>query len=240
MARKNGKTTLAATEALDLFFLDGEIGAEIYCAATKRDQAKICWNEVRAQIARQPSLRNRVEIFKTFSTIKQRGGESVIKALGSDSDTEDGLNPLLGIIDEYHAHKTADMVNVLESGMGSREQPLIYIITTAGTNRNGPCYQEERELAVRTLAGEGPEDYFCIIYTLDEGDEWDDPKVWIKANPNLPGRYVGKEPGDQSLWIFILSQWSHARVGDQESQQIQGSGCVRSLSENLGGYLWLS
>jgi len=116
----------------------------------------------------------------------------VIKALGSDSDTEDGLNPLLGIIDEYHAHKSADMVNVLESGMGSREQPLIYIITTAGTNRNGPCYQEERELAVRTLAGEGPEDYFCIIYTLDEDDEWDDPKVWIKANPNL-GISIGEE-----------------------------------------------
>ncbi len=183
--RKNGKTTMAATEASDVFFLDGEAGAEIYCAATKRDQAKICWNEVRAQIMKQPSLRKRVDIYKTFSTIKQKGGDSIIRALGAESDTEDGLNPLLAIIDEYHAHKTADMVNVLESGMGAREEPLLYIITTAGSNRNGPCFQEERELAVRTLAGDGPDDFFCIIYTLDEGDEWDDPEVWIKANPNL-------------------------------------------------------
>ena len=185
VARKNGKTTMMATEVLDLFFLDGEEGAEIYTAATKRDQAKICWNEVLSMVKKQPTLKDRVDILGTSSTIRKKGDISVIKALGADSDTEDGLNPLLGIIDEYHAHKTSDMVNILESGMGSRIQPLIEIITTAGTNQNGPCYQEERTLAVNTLNGSGPEDYFCIIYTLDEGDDWTDPDVWIKANPNL-------------------------------------------------------
>ncbi len=185
VARKNGKTTFAATEVLDLFFLDGEEGADIYTAATKRDQAKICWNEVQSMVKKQPTLRERVDILVNSSTIRKKGDISVIKALGADSDTEDGLNPLMGIIDEYHAHKTADMVNILESGMGSRTQPLLEIITTAGTNQNGPCYQEERTLAVNTLNGSGPEDYFCIIYTLDDGDDWTDPACWIKSNPNL-------------------------------------------------------
>ena len=185
VARKNGKTTFAATEALDLFFLDNEEGSEIYTAATKRDQARICWSEVSSMAKKQPSLKGRIDILNNSSTIRKKGDISVIKALGADSDTEDGLNPLMGIIDEYHAHKTADMVNILESGMGSRTQPLLEIITTAGTNQNGPCYQEERTLAVNTLNGSGPEDYFCIIYTLDKEDNWSDPAVWIKANPNL-------------------------------------------------------
>ena len=185
VARKNGKTTFAATEALDLFFLDNEEGSEIYTAATKRDQARICWTEVSSMAKKQPSLKDRIDILNNSSTIRKKGDISVIKALGADSDTEDGLNPLMGIIDEYHAHKTADMVNILESGMGSRTQPLLEIITTAGTNQNGPCYQEERTLAVNTLNGSGPEDYFCIIYTLDKEDNWSDPAVWIKANPNL-------------------------------------------------------
>lgn len=183
--RKNGKTTFAASDALDLYFLDGEEGAEIYMAATKRDQAKLCWSEVASMIRKQPALRERVDILMNTSTIRVKGGISVIKALGADSDTEDGLNPLMGVIDEYHAHKTADMVNVLESGMGSRTEPLIEIITTAGSNTNGPCFQEERTLAVNTLEGDGPDDFFCIIFTLDEGDDWTDPAVWIKANPNL-------------------------------------------------------
>jgi phage terminase large subunit-like protein len=185
VSRKNGKTTYAATDVLDLFFLDNEPGAEIYTAATKRDQAKLCWEEVKGMIKKHPTLKGKVDILEHSSTIRTKGGSSVIKALGADSDTEDGLNPLMGVIDEYHAHKTPDMVNVLESGMGAREQPLLEIITTAGTNQDGPCYQEERDLAVRTLEGDGPESFFCIIFTLDKDDDWTNPDVWIKANPNL-------------------------------------------------------
>lgn len=185
VARKNGKTTFAATEVLDLFFLDKEPGAEIYLAATKREQAKICWNEVQKMAMKHPILKKRIDVLNHSSAIRTKGGDAVIKALGADSDTEDGLNPHMAVIDEYHAHKTSDMVNVIESGMGAREQPLIEIITTAGVDQFSPCYQEERDLAVRVLEGEQADSYFAIIFTLDEKDDWTDPKVWIKANPNF-------------------------------------------------------
>lgn len=185
VARKNGKTVFGATDVLDLFFLDGESGAEIYCAATKRDQAKISWDAVKKMAEKHPVLKRKIRVLDHSSAIMTLGGESVIKALGADSNTEDGLNPLMGLIDEYHAHKTSDMVNVIESGMGAREQPLLEIITTAGTDQYSPCYQEERDLAVRVLEGEQADSYFGIIYTLDEKDDWTDPRVWIKANPNL-------------------------------------------------------
>ncbi len=185
VARKNGKTTYAATDVLNIFFLDKEPGAEIYLAATKREQAKICWTEVQKMAQKHPILKSKIDVLNHSSAIRTKGGDSVIKALGADSDTEDGLNPLMAVIDEYHAHKNADMVNVLESGMGAREQPLIEIITTAGTDQYSPCYQEERDLAVRVLEGEESDSYFAIIFTLDEEDDWTDPNVWIKANPNL-------------------------------------------------------
>ncbi|MGH0053047.1 MAG: terminase large subunit [Sphaerochaetaceae bacterium] len=185
VARKNGKTTFAATEVLDIFFLDREPGAEIYLAATKREQAKICWTEVQKMATKHPILKKRIDVLNHSSAIRTKGGDAVIKALGADSDTEDGLNPLMAIIDEYHAHKTSDMVNVIESGMGAREQPLLEIITTAGVDQYSPCYQEERDLAVRVLEGEQADSFFAIIFTLDKGDDWTDPSVWVKANPNL-------------------------------------------------------
>jgi phage terminase large subunit-like protein len=251
--RKNGKTTLAASDVLDLFFLDGEEGAEIYTAATKRDQAKLCWAEVASMIRKQPALRERVDILNNTSTIRLKGTLSVIKALGADSNTEDGLNPLMGVIDEYHAHKTADMVNVLESGMGSRAEPFIEIITTAGTNQHGPCYQEERTLAVNTLEGGGPEDFFCIIFTLDEGDDWTDPSVWGKANPNLgvsvyeeylasrvnlalasPRKQNDVKTKNFNIWCSAQTAWIphdtwDACGGDVDTQALAGRPCTAGL-----------
>jgi phage terminase large subunit-like protein len=188
VARKNGKTTWAATSANYCFLMDGEKGAEVYCIATKKDQAKIAWSEAEAQIRRHPFLHQKCRTFKQNSTITIPGTQSQLRPLGKDSDTEDGKNPHFTLVDEYHAYKSSDQLNVLEDGMGSREQPLIYIITTAGYDKNAPCFQEERTLIEGILTGTLdpiPEDVFGIIYTLDEGDDWTDYKVWIKANPNL-------------------------------------------------------
>lgn len=184
VARKNGKTTLAAALANGIFFLDGEPGCEIYCAATKRDQARICWTEIENQIRKCPQLNKRVRVYKNKSSIVM--GNSFIRPLGADSNTEDGLNPYLGIIDEYHAHKTNQMLEVLESGMGSREQPLSFIITTAGSLKQGPCFTEERDFGIRVLTKRAEDDtFFPLIYELDEGDDWSDINMAIKANPNL-------------------------------------------------------
>ena len=113
--------------------------------------------------------------------------------LGKDSNSEDGWNPHFVCCDEYHAHKDNLMLNIMESGTMARQQPLIIIITTAGFNKNSACYQEEHTLTMTILELTSnpdnkeiiPENYFGIIYTLDEEDDWTDKKVWEKANPNL-------------------------------------------------------
>lgn len=188
VARKNGKTATAAAAANYAFFADGEEGSEIYCVATKKAQAELAWDAVKTQIEKQPILKNKVRVYKQKSRILKKGTNSFLTLLGRDSNTEDGLNPSFGLIDEYHAHKSAEMLNVIEDGMGARSQPLVYIITTAGLDKNCPCYQEEREMVEGILNKtiDPPlENVFGIIFTLDEGDDWTDENNWIKANPNL-------------------------------------------------------
>jgi phage terminase large subunit-like protein len=190
VARKMGKTTFAASIANYCYLMDRpqEIGPEVYAIATKKDQAKIVWSEAERQLRAHHFLRKKVRTYKQSSTIVIPGTASQFRPLGQDSDTEDGLNPHCVIVDEYHAHPDNTMINVMESGMGARRQPLTFIITTAGFDKNSACYQEERTLTTQILAGEldpVPENYFGIIYTLDDGDDWTDPEVWIKSNPNL-------------------------------------------------------
>lgn len=188
VARKNGKTTKAATDNNYCFFADGEEGPENYCIATKKDQAKIAWRESKEQIEKHPYLRKIAKTYKQNSTVVIPGTQALMRPVGKDSDTEDGQNPHFVLVDEYHAHKTAELLNVMEDGMGSREQPLLEIITTAGYDKNAPCFQEERDLIVKILErtlDPLPEDVFGIIFTLDEGDDWTDENVWGKSNPNL-------------------------------------------------------
>lgn len=190
VARKNGKTTKGAADANYCFSMDRppEIGPEVYFVATKKDQAKIAWEEAERQIERQPFLRKLTHTYKQNSTIIIPGTAARMKPLGKDSHTEDALNPHFVLVDEYHAHRDNGMLEVMESALGAREQPLIEIITTAGFDKECACYQEEHSLAERILERSidpVPENYFCIIFTLDEEDDWTDPEVWIKANPNL-------------------------------------------------------
>jgi phage terminase large subunit-like protein len=191
VARKNGKTTLGAGLCNYAFFADrpSETGPEIYFAATKQEQAAIAWREAKAQIGHCPALAKRSRAYDSKQVIVlNEDGQARMKPLGRDSDTEDGLNPYVALVDEYHAHPDASLLEVIESGMGAREQPLVIIITTAGLDKTGPCFTQELSLAQQTLEGSidpKPENYFAVIYTLDEGDDWTDPNVWIKANPNL-------------------------------------------------------
>ena len=186
VARKNGKTALAAAILLCVFFLDKEPGTEIYCVATKRDQAKILWAQMDSFIKKCPDLNKRVKFYPSTSTIIVPNKFSYIKTLSSDSDTEDGLNPSAAGIDEYHAHKTNEMLEIIESGQAAREQPLNLITTTAGFNIESPCYTEERDSGINTLNKTIKNDRkFFFIAELDEKDDWQDIRLAKKANPNL-------------------------------------------------------
>jgi phage terminase large subunit-like protein len=188
MGRKNAKTTLAACIALAVLYIDGEKGSQVYSAATKEEQAKIVINDAAQIIKSTPELSDQFLFRKSkegYSRIIYEDTASFMRPLGRDSDTQDGFDPSMGIIDEYHEHSTDGLVNVIESGMGARREPLLIIITTAGFDRTKPCY-DFRSNMIEVLQGHRTdESLFGIIYTLDDGDDWTDSSLWLKSNPNL-------------------------------------------------------
>ncbi len=165
-----------------MLFADGESRPEVYSAATVKDQAKICFSDA-VEIVKATDLKNYLTPYRNSIVYELKGG--TMKPLSSDYGTHDGLNPSCGIIDEFHAHKDSGMFDVIKSAFGARRQPLMFVITTAGFNKSGACYAY-RENVIKVLRGVNEDDsLFGIIYTLDDKSEWDDPKMWIKANPNL-------------------------------------------------------
>lgn len=183
VARKNGKSTLSAGIGLYLAFFDGEGGAEVYSAATKRDQAKIVWSEAKRMVKATPELNQMITSFSNNLHVETTA--SKFEPLGADADTMDGLNIHGAIVDELHAHKDRRIVDVLETATSARRQPLIFYITTAGVDQTSVCY-EFHTYAKQVLSGSAEDDsLFAFIATIDEGDDWQDEDVWYKANPNL-------------------------------------------------------
>jgi len=183
VSRKNGKTTMAAGIGLYLMLADGEPGAEVYSIATKRDQARISHSEATRMAKSSPQLRKMVTIFKDNIHILDTA--SKFEPLGADSDTMDGLNVHGAVVDEVHAHKTRDTWDVIETATGSRRQPLMFAITTAGYDRETLCFKQH-EYTQKVLDGVLQDDsWFGMIYGLDEGDAFEDEAIWVKANPNL-------------------------------------------------------
>lgn len=181
--RKNGKTTILAGIGLYLLVSDGEPGAEIYSAATKRDQAILAHSEATRMVKASPALRSMIEVYKNNLNIEVSA--SKYEPLGADADTMDGLNVHGALIDELHAHKTRDVVDVLETATGARRQPLIVEITTAGSDQTSICF-EHHDYSRKVLDGSIQDDtWFAFIAALDDKAEWSDPGEWAKANPNL-------------------------------------------------------
>jgi phage terminase large subunit-like protein len=179
--RKNGKSTLCAGIGLYLFFADDEGGAEVYCAATKKDQARIVFEEAVKMRASSPSLAKR--IVKNRDNMHTFAGQK-FEPLGADEDTLDGLNIHGYIVDELHAHKSRGLLDVLDTATGARRQPLGFKITTAGFNRESICWKEH-EYGTRILEQVIEDDStFVYIACLDDGDDWELEKNWQKANPN--------------------------------------------------------
>jgi phage terminase large subunit-like protein len=184
VGRKNGKSTNAATVALKCLVADGESGADIFSAATKKEQARIVFDEARRMVMRSEDLQQVVSVFRASLAVNQT--LSSFQPLSSDDRTLDGLNPHAIIIDELHKHKNRAVLDVLDTAMGARRQPLMWIITTAGDDNPESVYAQEHAYAENVVSGNFADDeWFVYIATLDAGDRWDDPAVWGKANPNL-------------------------------------------------------
>ena len=209
VARKNGKSAVAAIISIYLTGYDNEQGAEVYVAANSKEQARVV-HDVAMVMCRKLRVDSSVQAEKiglsgghrTAGTIYFTDSNSKCEPLASNSDKLDGLNCSAITVDEFHEHPDTSLIEVLTSSMGSRSQPLTYIITTAGFEKQYPCYSEERKLAVDVLQGtKTADEYFVIIFTLDEDDDWKDRNVWEKANPNI---------GITPTWAFMDKEFAEA------------------------------
>ena len=182
--RKNGKSSLLAGVGLIGLVADGEPGAEVYAAATRKDQARIIFDEAKRMVRASPELRAKIGIFKLNLSVDATA--SKFEPLSADERTLDGLNPHVVLIDELHKHKSRGVLDVLDTAVGARRQPLIWIITTAGDDMPETVYAQENDRAMKLLDGVYEDDAsFVYIATIDRDDRWDDPAAWRKANPNI-------------------------------------------------------
>jgi len=221
--RKNGKSLEAAIVALYATFFDGEAGAEGYCIATKREQAKIVFNDCR-RLVQSSGLRSRIAVLT--ANLSREVSAAKLEPLGADRDSTDGLNPQLVTIDEAHAMKHRGLIDVMETATGARQQPLINWITTAGTDPFSPC-GEQHDYACKVLDGIiSDETLFAFIAHADlDDDPWDEA-TWRKANPNyavsvlpddlralatkaqnMPPAAAAFKQKRLNLWVHTLTPW---------------------------------
>lgn len=188
VARKNGKSTLASAIGLYMQVADGEPGAEVYACATKKDQAKIIWLEAKRMVRKSTVLLRRIKTL--VAELVADFNDSFFRPLGRDSDSLDGLNVHCALLDEIHAWTDDNLYDVIVDGTSAREEPLIFITTTAGTVREH-IYDIKYDESERVINGFDDENgyhdehFLPIIYELDNRKEWIDKECWIKANPGL-------------------------------------------------------
>lgn len=187
--RKNGKSVLAAGIGLYMLCADGEVGAEVYCGAGSLKQANEVFIPAKLMVQKTPALKRAYHINDRASSIQRPDGSKFEPVIGKPGD---GASPSCAIVDEYHEHDTATLYDTMVTGMGARQQPLMLVITTSGENLFSPCYEMDKD-AVDALLGilDWPQ-LFTICYGLDDGDDWTDPAMLEKANPNY-GISVGPD-----------------------------------------------
>lgn len=179
--RKNGKSVIAAGVGISMFVADNEFGAEVYSGATTEKQAWEVFRPARLMVKRSPMLIEAAGIEVNASNMNVPAQGSRFEPLIGNPG--DGASPSCAIIDEFHEHDSSAQYDTMLTGMGARRQPLMFIITTAGANIEGPCYDKRRQ-AIEMLDGSVPDpELFAWIWTLDEGDDWTDPRNLAKANP---------------------------------------------------------
>lgn len=188
--RKNGKSVIAAGTGIIMLVADNEFGSEVYCGAGTLNQAMEVFKPAKIMLERTPELAKAAGIQINAQSVVVPEQGSVFRPIVGDPG--DGASPSCALIDEFHEHINGNLYDTMSTGMGAREQPLIFIITTAGSNIAGPCYAKRKE-CLEMLAGTVPEEtLFAYIWTIDPEDDWTDPKNLEKANPNY-GISVGQE-----------------------------------------------
>lgn len=189
VGKKNGKSLLASIVGLYMLTADGEMGPEVYAVATKKDQSKIIWLESKRMVRKSPALSKRVR--SLVAELDTDFNDGVFKPLASDSDTLDGLNIHCVLMDEIHQWKQGKaLYDIMADGVSAREQPLVYITSTAGTIRED-IYDQKYDEAEMVINGyDDPEGYkdehlIAFIYEINNRKEWTDESCWEKANPGL-------------------------------------------------------
>lgn len=226
LPRKSGKTLEAAVVALYVTFFEDEPGAEGYCIATKRQQAKLVWDACK-QLVKSSGLKSRVSVMA--HNLHREATQQKLEPLGADADSTDGLNPHFICTDEFHAMKTRSLIDVMESATGARLNPHHFQITTAGSDPVSPC-GDQHDYACKILDGvlcdDSTEAFFAFIAHADLEDDWQDEKTWQKANPhwgisinpddmrklalkakNMPGAAAEFKQKRLNMWVNTDQPW---------------------------------
>lgn len=254
MARKNAKSSLAAGIGLYCLTMESERGPQVISAATTGDQAAIVFKIAKRMADKQPKLREafNVECFTRAVSCYDNGG--LFRAINAKASTQDGLNPSCAILDEIHAHRTHDLLNVLQSAAGGRRNPLFLFTTTEGYETPGP-WPEMRKFGQQVLEGAVEADHFLVIfYAIDDKDDEFDERIWEKANPlisisdpllkairkeateakSMPGRHaeflikrMNRQSSTANGWID-LQKWKTC-AGEVPLEELKGDPCYGAL-----------
>ena len=184
--KKNGKSELAAAVALYLLYADGEASAEVYGAACDRNQASIVFDVAKQMVQMSPALMKRSKITAATKRIVNYSNAGFYQVLSAETGTKHGLNVSGLVFDEIHAQPNRKLYDVLTKGSGdAREQPLFFIITTAGTDKQSICYELHTKALDIMHGRKADATFYPVVYGLEEGDDWNDEANWYKANPSL-------------------------------------------------------
>lgn len=185
VAKKVGKSTLASAIILYLLVADGELGAQVYCAANDSKQANIVYRECVNMVEASPLLKERLGIYRSTGRITYERKGSFFSRMSADAYSKEGINAHAVIYDELHVATNRIMWDTLRYSMVAREQPILMVITTAGVDTQGICY-EQYQYAKKILSGEILDTSFlAVVYESEPDDDIDDPETWRKANPSL-------------------------------------------------------
>jgi phage terminase large subunit-like protein len=189
VSRKNGKTVFASALAIYALVADGVFDPQALLLASTREQANIALNAAKAIVANSPVIEKGViEMQYQLKAIKKKKGRKssgVLKTLASNANRLDGYSPSMALLDEIHSYPDDSLLGVIKSGILARENPQVVMISTAGFDKESFCFNL-LETCKNILKGEVIDDsMFCLLYTLDDKDDWTDPKLWVKANPNI-------------------------------------------------------
>lgn len=249
--RKNGKSIIGGGIGCYMFTADGEFGAEVYSGATTEKQAWEVFRPAKLMVDRTPELREHFGVEVNASNMcRLEDGSRFEPVIGKPGD---GSSPSCAIVDEYHEHQDSTLFDTMETGMGAREQPVMLVITTAGSSIGGPCHQLVRD-AERMLEGliDRP-DLWAMLYTIDDGDDWTSDLALIKANPNygvsingdflaarqrdamqsaakqatFRTKHLNEWVGAKNAWLNML-RWKEAPAR-KSLQELEGRPCIIGL-----------